>query len=165
MSGWELRQDTIEDLVARLDELEPRVIVELGSGRSTLYIARWANEHGARFVSLEHKEVFAEETRGICRDVSVDLRCVPLVDGFYQTDLPHEIDFALIDGPPGLYGVGRMNTFPSLEPYLAPEFEVWLDDASRGHEQECVKAWSDTYPLDVQVRGSVMRLTPRITTS
>lgn len=159
-TGWELTEGVLQRLITRLDEIHPRVVVELGSGRSTIAIGKWAKKNKAKFVSLEHQERFARQTRRKCSGLGVDLRCVPLVDGFYQTKLPGFIDFVLIDGPPGLHGDGRLKTFPSLWPHLSNNFEVWLDDADREHEQSAVDAWSGEYPISVEIDRGVAVISP-----
>lgn len=149
MTGWELTQDVIERMIVRLHELRPTLILECGSGQSTLHLARWAQGHAATLVTLEHLEIYAEATKRLVEGLPVDLRCASLVQGFYDTEVPNGVEFALIDGPPGA-GVGRMKTFPRLWPHLASGFEVWLDDANRPHEQACLSAWKSEFPIAVR---------------
>lgn len=80
---------------------------------------------------------------------------------WYDTDLPSGIDFALIDGPPGLT-VGREAALFAFWPYLSPEWEIWLDDADRDHEKGCLMLWSRFFPFELdQISPSVVRLRPR----
>lgn len=149
-----LDKPTADKLVERLEELRPRTVVEFGSGTSTYFLGKYAEKHDAKVVSLEHLEVYAKETRKLCEGLPVYIRRVDLVNGVYQTSLPGRIDFALIDGPPGwtseIYP-GRRNTFRELWPSLNETYEVWLDDANREHEKDCLRLWSEEFPIEVQL--------------
>lgn len=151
--GSALDEWTVDFMMERVSSLQPATIVELGSGTSTFFLAKWSTENKAKFIALEHIEFYAERTRELCAEWSADIRCVPLVYGMYKTDLPSEIDFALIDGPPGWVGKGypgRQQTFNHLWPKLSPDFEVLLDDANRHHEKKCLQQWQRAFPIRVE---------------
>lgn len=145
---WVLPKTTAAELDARLWQQRPRTILECGSGVSTLVLARYAQQTGAKVVSLEHKSEFYQRTlqnlrRNQLRD-SVDLRLCKLdrnKSPWYVTELPDNIDFALIDGPPTGEG-GRAATFPNIHKKLAENWQVWLDDGNREEEKEMVRAWT-----------------------
>lgn len=134
--GWTLPLDTCRLLDARLRELRPRLAVECGSGVSTVILSMWAEQ----VVSLDHDHRYAAPWPcvRICR----------IVDGFYDTDLPDGIGFALIDGPPAK--IGRQATFPNLWPHLADQFEVWCDDANRKKERRLIEQWEADFPISVE---------------
>lgn len=154
-TGYELRDSTTQQMMDRIDELQPRVIVELGSGRSTVKLARWAATHNAHFTAIEHDERWAKQVRRRTRDSHFDYQIRPLKRGFYSgLTLPRGIQFALIDGPPGALSNGRRASLPTLWPYLADGAEVWMDDVDRPAEQESISRWKVGLPLtDVELRG------------
>lgn len=152
--SWALPDDVLASLAARLDVIRPDLAVEAGSGRSTAVLAR----HARRVVSLEHSTRFARETlAGIEGAGNVDLRRVDLVPTatpagqfrWYDTAMPDKIGFALIDGPPG-YAVGRQAAGFEILPRMVPGGEVWLDDAERDHEQECLQLWAEHLPIRIE---------------
>jgi glycosyltransferase involved in cell wall biosynthesis len=146
-NAWVLPKTTVAELDSRLWQLQPRTVLECGSGASTLVLARYAQRTGAKVVSLEHKGEFYQRTLTNLRKEglreSVDLRMCKLDGGsspWYVTDLPDNIDFVLIDGPPTGEG-GRAATFPNIYPHLANDWEVWLDDGDREEEKEMARSW------------------------
>ena len=136
-NSWMLGQDTCLLLVDRLRELRPKVAVEFGSGFSTALMALYCEQ----LVSLDHNQQKAASWP--CVTIA------PIFNGTYRADLPDDVEFALIDGPPAKRH-GRRGTFPHLWPHLADEFEVWLDDYNRTYEQKIVADWSDRFPIDVR---------------
>jgi hypothetical protein len=157
-----MREESLQALDERLGELKPSLIVEAGSGQSTAVLAR----HG-RTISLEHMKSYARASQALAP--SAEVRYAPLkafhtLAGnfrWYDTWLPTGIDFALIDGPPA-ERVGRQAALFALWPYLAPEWEIWLDDADRQHENMCLKIWHQFFQFQVvPVSKSVVRLLPQ----
>lgn len=154
---WPLDRGVAAELDARLATLRPRVVVEAGSGDSTLVLARYAAASGATVVSLEHDPRWAAHTADLLARHRlgglVDLRCAPLVatdnGPWYDTSLPDGIGFALVDGPPEATG-GRAAAFDALHPHLASEWEVWLDDGDRDMEQAAVAGWVRDYGVHVE---------------
>ena len=158
-SDWALSRATALELAAEYHRTSPSVVVEAGSGWSTVVAAEYAARTGATVVSLEHERPYAAATRSRLAERGlagvVDVRCVPLVDidtprgpaPWYDTQLPAGIEFALVDGPPG--SVGRQGAMYALRPHLADSgWRVWLDDTNRSPEQEAVAAWrEDLGPL------------------
>lgn len=136
---------------------KPKLIVDFGSGASTLAFALYAAKEGAKVISLEHDESFCETTRkALCEaglEAHVDLQVAPLVPvssgpfrglGYrFVLDQGEKVDFAFIDGPPEK--IGRMMTFPLLQDHLSPTWVVWLHDALRPGERKAVSAWSKVY--------------------
>jgi predicted O-methyltransferase YrrM len=159
-TGWSLDRHTAHELSATLHHRQPRIVVEAGSGSSTVLLGEYAARTGATVVSLEHSRVHHALTaqrlreRGLTdhvRLVLADLGNRDTLFGsmpWYRADLPTAIDFALIDGPPGT--VGRSAAMPALWPSLAGEWRVWLDDAHRDGELSAVAVWAGAYPITVE---------------
>lgn len=155
-TGWALDRGTAAELDAYLATARPGVIVETGSGASTLVLARYAAATGATVVSLEHDDRWRHRTlEALDRHNlagAVDVRLAPLTQTpsgpWYQCQLPDGIDFVLLDGPPEGTG-GRAACLGQFMPRLALGWEVWLDDGARPGEIDAVMAWEAEWPLDV----------------
>jgi hypothetical protein len=149
---WAMQPAALAELDAWLWRESPRVIVECGSGLSTVIMGNYAKYSGARVVSLDHDRRFATQTAGLLSQHNlsefVDLRTVDLAGSppMYQTDLPDGIEFVLIDGPPEATG-GREATLDALMPHMAPRWSGWLDDASRPLERAALKGWRDRHKI------------------
>ena len=154
---WSLKLPVLRRLVERLEELRPRRILELGSGISTLFLARYAARYAAEVVSLEHDARFAARTRsllaahGVAGAVALHIAPLrpyagsgasPAGSRWYDAPLDGRFDFILLDGPPQRFG--REAALFALAPHLAPGWELWLDDGYRDHELDCIELWRDS---------------------
>ncbi|WP_160051056.1 glycosyltransferase [Nocardiopsis sp. FR26] len=147
-SGWALDAPGAQLVYSRLVERRPRLIVEAGSGASTVLLAEYARAARAHVVSLEHQARYREATAQLLAERGladyVDLRLATLMSTpagpWYNIPLPDGIDFALIDGPPEGAG-GRAAAFPELLPHLAEGAELVLDDAHRPGERTALAQW------------------------
>jgi predicted O-methyltransferase YrrM len=140
---------------------ERRFVVELGSGISTVILARLARQLGGRIAAVEHSPGWVGWVRRtLDRDglnahatmIEAPLAAHPLALGdapWYEEgaldELPAEgIELLLVDGPPG-YGDGmacsRYPALPVLAERLAPGALVVLDDAERDGEREILDRW------------------------
>lgn len=154
LDDWAMHRGALAELDAFLVRECPEVIVETGSGVSTLLLARYARATGATVVTLEHQSRYYDRTsqwlaeEGLREHVDLRYRALrQTVDGpWYATDLPDNIDFALVDGPPEATG-GRKRVFYELYPNLRPDgrWHVWLDDAHRPAEAAAVAEWASNH--------------------
>jgi hypothetical protein len=156
---WALTPDFLAELDYRLHIKKPRVVLECGSGLSTVVLANYAKSNPeATAISLEHNPKYYEKTLKLLGPLKkyVTLVQVPLAGSppVYETRLQKfpKIDFVLIDGPPTGEG-GRCRIFDWLFPYLDHEYEIWLDDGNRREEQEAVLNWEKEYNLHVNYTG------------
>src|SRR5437588_23504 len=71
--GWHLRAEAMKLLAGIIAEARPRLILELGSGSSTVLLARQCTSAGgvARVVSVEESPFFAERTKRLLRHHSL----------------------------------------------------------------------------------------------
>lgn len=153
-NGWMLPDDALDTITDLIREHRPNLIVEAGSGRSTVILADMLARIGAgRIVSLEHQPDFALATRNWLAENSLEefaeVRYAP-IDGLWYDpaatrDL-EQIDMLLVDGPPGhLSDHARAPALPLLRGQLAPGAVVVLDDTHRQQEQEISGlAWMNT---------------------
>ncbi|HTU77032.1 MAG TPA: class I SAM-dependent methyltransferase [Trebonia sp.] len=162
--GWAASPDLLLVLVDRVITQRPSLIVECGSGASTLWLALALRRFGidGRIVSLDHDPVFADKTRGFLarHGVSdlVDVRDAPLEDfslagGTYSwyarrawEDLSG-IDLLFVDGPPAATGdKARYPALVLLSQALSPSATVVLDDLVVPDMQDTLRLWLDAYP-------------------
>jgi predicted O-methyltransferase YrrM len=156
LSGWAADAILIHNAVRLVVEIKPRLIVECGSGGSTMVIGRCLRALGhGRMVSLEHDPAYAHRTSELVRlhtlqDV-VTVVTAPLAGteaGLwygpeYEPLITTPIDVLLVDGPPGSSGPrARYPAVPVLKSRLAPECWILLDDGDRPDERDIAQAWS-----------------------
>jgi len=155
-------------LVAILNDIclsKRELIVECGSGISTIFIARLLKEREkGRLVSLEHdcrwadfvnnqiaKEGLSERAQVVLA-VLEDCSLSNFSSAWYQEDSiraavkPRFIDMLIVDGPPAFeegQEFSRYPALPLLKDLLSDDCIVVVDDIDRPAEREILKRWSD----------------------
>ena len=157
---WALDQKTIEFLWATLFDKRPEVIIESGSGISTVILATYASRiavdkvHSSPLiVSLEQdrqenlKTLSRLQSHGL--DAFVKILHAPLDEDSNYVIESETIsratdgrlaDWLFIDGPSGPVGC-RVSTLPLLAPYCKQEARWYLDDALRDGEMSAISSW------------------------
>jgi predicted O-methyltransferase YrrM len=151
---WAGSPDFLLVLARHVKRTTPRVIVECGSGASTLVLARMLQRNGSgHLYSLEHSAAYADATRTKLREYGLEqwatITHAPLVDKWYAlpSALPEKIDMLVIDGPPTETGpLARHPAGPRLLTRLSPGGSAFLDDALRDDEREVARRWRDEFP-------------------
>ena len=69
---WSILPDTAHFLYCLVQELQPKYILEFGSGVSTAVIAKSASSYGGYVYSLEHQKVWLERTQSMCQACSLN---------------------------------------------------------------------------------------------
>lgn len=155
---WALNPTGLLNLYALVEKHRPSVIVELGSGTSTVWLGYAIVQQGhGRVVSLDHLSDYAEHTRAAIDlhglSAISDIRVAPLTDTrvddetyqWYDTATLADldlIDLLFVDGPPGATGHdARYPAVPMLLDRLADGALVVLDDIDRADEVEIVERW------------------------
>jgi predicted O-methyltransferase YrrM len=158
--GFALNPTDLLDLLHIIRTRQPRLVLELGSGTSTVWIAYALQKSGGKLVSLDHDPGYAEKTRialtahGLAevaevrdaplRPVVLDGRTFPWYDVTAVADV-HEVDLLLIDGPPEKTGKdARYPAMRVLEDRLADAATVVFDDAHRQDEADALRKWVET---------------------
>lgn len=171
-----------EGLVAVCDDVivnGRRRVVELGSGASTVLLARLLTRLGPRggwrLAAVEHDPSWAQrvtdqlDLEHIGRHVSIvhaplvphPLAAADLLwydegavaaglDTMLRGDL---VDLLVVDGPPAYapgHGLARYPALSVLQHRLAPGATVVLDDIDRPGEQEVLRRWERTTGLSFQ---------------
>lgn len=169
-SGWRLPDDACALLERLVREHEPELIVECGSGRSTLVLARAAGAYGGHVVSLEHDPIYVTETNKLLEPFPArefaDVRYAPLEE--HGGSMPprwyarhawedlHGIGMLLVDGPPGGSARwARSPAVPLLRDQMLPGCLVVLDDAQRDDERQAIAAWGIEMTLVKHAKATI----------
>lgn len=161
--GWASSPDLLLLLANLVERGRPSLIVECGSGTSTVWLGMMLRrfEIKGRVVALEHDAAYVERALGLVDQHEladyVEIRHAPLEpvhvgsECYWYTrsqweDL-HDIDLLFVDGPPGeVSRHARLPALPLLDSHLHPDAVVVLDDLIRADEQEVLEEWLRTFP-------------------
>jgi len=162
-SGWALEPTSIAKLVDLVLQRQPRLVVECGSGVSTVWLAYALEKTGGKLIALEHLEKFAEVTRAELEQHGLthvaEVRSAELEDfdiagdtyKWYASDGwagLKDVDLLLVDGPPKATGsFARYPAVPLLRSSFAAKMLVVLDDVHREEEREILTRWQEEFPL------------------
>jgi predicted O-methyltransferase YrrM len=152
-----------------------RVIVELGGGISTYYIARLLQQLGGRLYTVEHDAGWADQLE---RDLEqqggldgVTVIRAPLMESTFSGRLQQwydqsaiaevlgdqTVDLLLIDGPPSQQDdrAIRYGALPCFIDRLSDRYMIALDDARRSGERKVVDRWEQEYGLSFKTQGDL----------
>ena len=166
VAGWAMEPTALVELVNVVARLRPQLVLECGSGTSTLWIAYALRRNGSgRVVALDHDVEYAHATAQVITEHGLSewahVRHAPLTPTdtprgsmpWYSTDLTEltGIELLVVDGPPKATGeLARYPALPMLADRLAPDARILFDDAHRPDEVRALDAWRETYPLRVE---------------
>ncbi len=174
LRGWATSPDVLLRLHAHIIAIRPRVIVEIGSGASTLVIADALRQNGVgKLISIEHSDHYGAQTLGMLHAESlegwVDLRIGELEawEGehlnpedaekpslWYPVSLlegVENVDLLWVDGPPGATCLfSRYPALPVLADKLSPKAEVWMDDTIRQEEKYICERWASDHGFELE---------------
>ncbi len=174
LRGWATSPDVLLRLHAHIMATRPRVIVEFGSGASTLVIADALRQNGVgKLVSIEHSDHYGAQTLGTLHAESlegwVDLRIGDLEawegehlnpedaekpSRWYPVSLLEgvgSVDLLWVDGPPGATCLfSRYPALPALADKLSPNAEVWMDDTIRQEEKDICEHWAKGHGFELE---------------
>ena len=166
LGGPRLSSSVLDFLEWRIRTIQPKIILEFGSGISTICFARYMKElyidsETVRVFSIEQDQSYAHETREALKSLDLDKcatvvyapLCEQVIEGIETTcyslsteflkDLLRENrpDFILVDGPKEGKDF-RFGTLPLIMPFLAPQTHFFLDDALRDNEINVAHQWN-----------------------
>jgi predicted O-methyltransferase YrrM len=147
--GWVASPDLLLTMTDVIRTHKPRLVVELGSGVSTLVIAK----AGAKKFAIKTRAMLKEHgVRG------VEVRVAPLAShgsgvDWYDTSKLGDIkgiDLLFIDGPPGSNSPNaRKPALQELLGRLSPKAVIIMDDVKRPAERELAEAFAKALPSHV----------------
>ena len=182
---WAASPDLLVVLVDLVITERPSLIVECGSGASTLWLALAMRrfEIDGRIIALDHDPVFGGKTRDFLARHGVsdlaEVRDAPLesfsLEGetysWYARqawDDLTEIDLLFVDGPPATTGhQARYPALPLLAGSLSPIATAVLDNLVVPDMQKVLQRWLDSYPdfrseiLPLEKQAAVLRRSGR----
>jgi len=156
--GWVASPDLLLTITDIVRTHKPRLVVELGSGVSTLVIAKAGAK---KIISIDNSEEFADTTRAMLKAHGirgVEVRVAPLtahVSGvdWYDTSKLSDIkgiDLLFIDGPPGSKNPeARKPALPELLKRLSPKAVIIIDDVNRPGERELAEEFAKAFPSHI----------------
>ena len=164
LRGWPVSPDFVKIMMSIIFEKKPSVVLELGSGVSTVVGAYCLekNGHGA-LLSMDHDPGASQEGgRHLVRhglDALARVVCCPLVEqefsgekhlwyGIEKLTLPAGIDILVVHGHSvTMQQVARYPALPFFMDRLSQGGVVLVDDAAGPGENEIVKRWMEEYPF------------------
>jgi len=179
MRGAAIAPDFANILVSIMLENKPEVILECGSGVSTLIISYcikklgsghiWSLDHEKKYLDITRKNVQIHGLENYASVIFAPLKSIVIDNknyNWYETKslktIPSKIDLLVIDGPPRRYSSDvRYPALPLLYDYLSDDAVIVLDDANRQGEKEIINKWLElynifTYELNDTEKGTVI---------
>src|SRR5690606_39234633 len=171
---WALNPTELLELWSVIERTRPRLVLELGSGTSSVWIGYALRPWHGRLVSVEHEPEYARYSRaqlerhGLSgtaevrdaplRPVTVDGEVYSWYDPAAVSDLDR-IDLLVVDGPPGPTGPrARYPALPLLADRLSEAATVLLDDVDRADEQAIGAACTQATEGLAQERATIGHL-------
>lgn len=156
--------DFFKVIVEHCIKLQPKVIVEAGSGVSSVVVSEWLRAVGseAKHYALDHLKQYADETARKVEHANSQVLYAPLKDYSLEgknwqwydiagLESVQDIDLLIIDGPPeDIQREARFPALPLLFDQLSPNAVIILDDTNRSDEQAIIKKWKKAYLLKEQ---------------
>jgi predicted O-methyltransferase YrrM len=157
LGSWKADVGLLTLLVDHIEAQRPKLVVEFGTGASTLVLARALKKWGGgRLISFDQHADFIAATGAWLADhgLKADLHAVPLRPSpggwpglwYDHGPLPDGIELMLVDGPPWSIHPFTRGAAASLFGHIAPGGTVVLDDAARPGERIVARRWSKAYP-------------------
>lgn len=160
---WAMSPDILRLIAELIAKRKPLLVVEFGSGLSTVIAARLLQRNGhGLLISLEHDKAFAERTLADLRQhraddvatvITAELKPLRLEKGVFEWYDPRAledlgvIDMLIVDGPPGRLGpLARYPALPMVLSKLSDKGVVVIDDAARADETRVVSLWLEECP-------------------
>ena len=158
--GSAISSDMANILISKILKTKAKLVLEAGSGLSTILMGYALEKTGGILISLEHDKKFYEKTLADIRLhklKNVKLIYAPLqifnLEGkewlWYCPEGLKEIesiDILFVDGPPGsAQPLSRYPALPILKDKISNSCTIILDDFFRKDEREIVNIWKSCF--------------------
>ena len=162
---WAASEDLLLWLAGFVLEHRPRLVVDLGSGQSSVWMAGAMRAAGydGRVIGVDHDENYAQETARLGgRQGLTDWLTVihaPLVEqsiggrrvAWYDVsalDSLRDVDLLCVDGPPAQGAEqARWAALPFFRDRMSSGARVILDDMIRSDEQQIARDWESNFTI------------------
>ncbi len=165
MRGWSASPDFLKELAEIILATQPNLVVEMGSGVSTLVAGYCLRRLGrGKILSLEHDPKHAAATRAtlalhdlqeVATVVDAPLTTVNLGGTPWRwydvagLSIPGPIDILVVDGPPDTtQALARYPAVPVLHERMHDKTIVLADNANREDEKQVVAMWEKEFGLE-----------------
>jgi hypothetical protein len=164
LGTWAIEPD-FGELIMRELVRGPEVVIELGSGVSTLVVGSFlARAERGKLISVEHDEHFLDQTRGLVERAGLAERIefvhAPLREQqfggltvrWYDAQALERaiggatVDLVVVDGPPSVSDHARWPVLAALKHHLTPKATVLLDDGRAKRESSIAQRWAADHP-------------------
>ena len=161
MRDWAASPDFLMPIVDHVLQKSPKVVLECGSGVSTLVVARCLQLNGEGHVyTLDHEPDYAERTRELLKAhdlqewatvIDAPLEKYASEEGdipwYSVSSIPDlEIDVLIVDGPPQPSSPkARYPAGPLLFTRLSTSGVVFIDDADTAKMQKVIALWEKNF--------------------
>ncbi len=165
MSRWTACPDLAKTILRECMMNKPSLVVELGSGISTLITAYALEQHGevgAQVISLDHNKEYTQKTKNLLKSHKLESNAQVIYSPLEPRQIDDKIynwysleglttkmniDLLIVDGPPVKTNqLARYPALPSLLSRLSKDCVIILDDAARQSEQQTVSLWMHEIP-------------------
>jgi predicted O-methyltransferase YrrM len=156
--SWAASPDLLLTLAQLVRKHNPKLVVELGSGVSTLVVAKAGAK---KVISIDNSGEFADKTREVLKEHKVrgvEIRVAQLkahISGvdWYDTAVIKDlkrIDLLIVDGPPGSKNPeARMPARAEFIAKLSPKAIIVIDDVNREGERKLAESFAKALPNHV----------------
>jgi len=163
MRGWAVSPDFAVLILRCIRDCHPAVIVDLGSGVSTLisgYVLEqlgqgevFGFDHEPSYGAKTRKEIAKHQLEKWAKVIDAPLAPLTLTGRTWQWydlskfELPASIDLLIVDGPPDrLQALSRYPAVPALAERLSRKAVILVDDVNGKDEREIIARWLKEYP-------------------
>ncbi len=151
--------DFLKLLVDTILSDNPKLVVELGSGISTIFAGKALEKNGiGDLISIDNDNKYAEVTRkkirleklsDIAKVVTAELKLQTIndqnymwYDNSFKNEINQKIDLLIVDGPPRILNKkARYPALPLLKDHFSDNIIILIDDGKRKDDSETVNRW------------------------
>lgn len=165
-NSWSVQDECLSGLIGGITGSE-KMVLECGSGLTTLVLSVFLRGRNSKIISLEHDWQWFREMQSLvnkCELKNVEIIYAPLkkYEGYewYSMKTPHNqlcFDVVVCDGPPAATTKGeRYGLLPVMKDRLKKGSLIFLDDLNRSGEKEVLARWQSEFDIrNLSISGSV----------
>ena len=164
MNGWAATPELALNVYKIISTLKPNLVVELGSGVTTIVSAYTLEEfnpcgsilsfdHDADYAAKTREDVKRHQLKPYVQIINAPLAKQSLKEGtfiWYDIDysyIQRPVDLLIIDGPPlKTQKNARYPALPLFYPHLSERAVIIIHDTDRKSETKIIEKWKEAYP-------------------